>query len=85
MSNCKSGRLFPAIPHKRFPIEGLECNVCKGTGYIPDNDYDPSKGRSMKEDRINRRVSLRDEAKRLSIDVTDLSLMERGIFKRKDE
>jgi hypothetical protein len=75
--------LYPAIPHDHFPGNGIECDICKGTGIFPDYyDYLPEKGKAMKDDRINRMVHLRDEVLRTGIDARTLSRMEKGYFKK---
>jgi hypothetical protein len=79
--NCKQGRLYPAIPHEGFPEPGLECDICKGYGILPDCIlYDPTRGDTIKTDRILRGATLRDEAIRLNRDASWLSRRERGFF-----
>lgn len=81
--NCKLGRLYPAIPHENFPESGLQCDVCHGSGILPEYlDYLPEQGKLLKENRIKNNVHLKDEAHRLKIDMRKLSLMERGYFRK---
>lgn len=84
--NCESGKLFPAVPHKNLPADGLICEICNGTGELPDYyNYLPDVGRIMKEDRLRRDVRLRDEAIATGKDVGILSREERGYFKKGGE
>jgi hypothetical protein len=84
--NCKSGRLYPAIPHKGFPESGLQCDVCKGSGILPEYyNYLPEEGEILKQDRLRRNMTLRDEAFRLRKDVRWVSKRERGYFKKGGE
>lgn len=81
--NCKLGRMYPAIPHENFPESGLQCDVCHGSGILPEYfNYLPKLGKIIKDDRIRRNMTLRDEAHRLHVDARRLSCMERGYFKR---
>jgi len=81
--NCKLGRVFPAVPHENFPESGLQCDVCHGSGILPEYfNYLPEQGKLLKESRLRRDVRLRDEAHRLGIDARRLSVMERGYFKK---
>jgi hypothetical protein len=79
--NCNHGRLFPLIPHKGFPAKGILCDICNGTGTLPDNiDYRQDDGKLLKGERFRSGRTLREEATRLNIDVSELSKMERGYF-----
>lgn len=83
--NCKQGRLFPAIPHENFPETGLECDICNGTGILPESyDYLPNKGKALKDERIKEQVHLREASLKQGISAWMLSRKERGYFE-KDE
>ncbi|MFA5395311.1 MAG: hypothetical protein WC346_04755 [Methanogenium sp.] len=81
--NCKNGKMFPAIPHKGFPVNGLICSICEGTGELPNNiDYNPDEGKLMKGERFRSGRTLKEESIRLNIDASILSEMERGYFRK---
>lgn len=62
------------------PME-LNCELCVGTGHIDAGTRENYRlGRAMRSSRIDRRLSLREEAKRLSISPYDLSKAEQGII-----
>lgn len=79
--NCLKGRLFPFIPHKNFPKDGLICDICDGSGNLPNNiSYNPILGDIWKGSRISKGIKLKEQAKQLKINVIKLSKMERGYF-----
>ncbi len=79
--NCKKGRLFSAIPHKTFPTNGLLCDICSGSGKLPDYiSYDPILGDIWKGSRISKGITLREQSKLLKMSPSKLSKMERGYF-----
>lgn len=79
--NCLKGKIFPAIPHKSFPIEGMYCDICNGTNILPSHiKYDPILGDIWKGSRISKGFTLREQSKQLKINVIKLSKMERGYF-----
>lgn len=59
----------------------FKCSTCKGEGQITEKRMELiKKGEAMREDRITRNVSQREEAKRLGIDVVTYSQMEHGTY-----
>lgn len=57
----------------------LKCSTCKGTGEITEEHMKRiEEGRKLHEGRIARRVSQREEAKRLNMDVVLYSKVEHG-------
>jgi hypothetical protein len=78
---CKGWKFITCV----IPPKAVTCQICAGTGNLPDDiTYDPDRGHKMYYERLNRCVTLRDEAKRLGIDAGDLARMERGFFKGGD-
>lgn len=81
--SCLDGKIYPAFPHTKKAAMGITCEDCHGTGrlQISKDQYDRWKesGEKMKNDRIERRMTLKDEANYLGIDVCLLSAMERGV------
>lgn len=77
--------LFPLYadhvpPEKRKPVIELTCDLCEGKGQIATQTFHLwNQGRAMREDRLKRGMSLRNEAKRLGILPSVLSARERGI------
>jgi hypothetical protein len=60
----------------------IDCELCEKTGKIGREKVAWRKaGRRMREERIARRVVLREEAKKRGMDPLLLSRMERGIVK----
>ena len=56
-----------------------ECQMCRGFKTIPEHQLEwIAAGKALKEQRIAKRITLRDMAKHLGVDVCDLSRMERG-------
>lgn len=63
------------------PIE-IDCVACTGTGTRPDEQAQwIEEGKAMKENRIARNLSLREEAARRKMNPAELSEMERGLRK----
>lgn len=63
------------------PIE-IPCLMCKGKKEITEEQLQWIKdGEAMRLDRRARDMSVREEAKRLGIKASDLSLMEMGMIK----
>ena len=79
---CK-GKKQVVIFFCTYPGMGVvPCHVCDGKGTIENEQLKMKEfGEQVKADRIKRKVLLRDEAKRLNIDVTKLSKLERGLLK----
>jgi hypothetical protein len=64
---------------KPHTMEVLPCSFCDGTGEVPPERLAAyQRGRTIRESRILRGVSLREEAKRLGITAVELSRIERG-------
>jgi len=56
-----------------------ECQMCRGYKTIPNHQLEwIASGKALKEQRIDRRITLRDMAKHLDINAGELSQMERG-------
>ncbi len=63
-------------------FEALPCPSCDATGRIDAHFHQWEKiGRKMREDRIKREKTLRDEARERKINVCNLSRMECGLMK----
>jgi hypothetical protein len=78
--NCISGYIY-AAPNPDFI--GMRCEVCNGTGKFPDDYlYLPKLGKLVKDSLIVRKLTLREAAKEYEIDVVELSLWKRGIFRK---
>ena len=57
----------------------INCLKCRGKGTITETMLTwAARGEAMRQDRISRKVSLREEAERLSIPPVELSQMEHG-------
>jgi excinuclease UvrABC ATPase subunit len=79
--NCIGGFVYAAVPHADFI--GVRCPVCNGTGKFPsDYLYLPKVGKLVKDSLIVRKLTLREAAKEYEIDVVELSLWKRGIFRK---
>lgn len=60
----------------------MTCSNCRGKGAIPDNLLSwAAQGEAMKQDRLERRLSLKTEAERLGIHQTELYQMEHGTIR----
>ncbi len=58
----------------------IDCFTCKGIGTVtPEHMALIRDGRKLRQDRISRGVTLRDEAAALGITAVELSRMERGV------
>ena len=67
---CGGGRCTQAV---------LDCRTCGGTGEVTEEHAARiAEGERLRHDRIARRVSLREEAKRLGISPVELSHREQG-------
>lgn len=65
-SGCDPCRMFP-------------CHRCKGAGSVPDEMAEwMEAGKRLKEDRLARNMTLRQEAEARELRVSELSDMERG-------
>ena len=90
---CDGGKnplcCFPAFPNKRMLEKTNEelmkifhCTQCGGTGTVSNEMLEwIVDGQTLKNRRIEARITLRDAAKRLNIQVSILSEMERGVRK----
>lgn len=57
----------------------VDCSTCKGAGTVtPEHMQRIVDGRKRRDDRVARRVSLAEEARRLGIKPVELSAIERG-------
>lgn len=82
--NCCDGRIFAAFPHNVKSAAGIECDVCKGTGVLPDDIvYDPVRGGQIKKMRFDKQMTLRMWCIHQHIDACEQSRMERGFFRGK--
>ena len=81
--DCEGRKSFGVIICGR-PLGGcntgfLACSLCKGTGEIPESQLSwVARGEAMRNDRLSRDMSGREEAKRLGISAAELSDMEMG-------
>lgn len=79
--HCKGKKVFLSfitIKGKCSPQE-IDCFTCKGAGSITEDHSDRIvKGEMVRLDRINRKLSLRQEAQRLGIKPIGLARLERG-------
>ena len=77
-----TGVVESKVLDKDRPIIRHSCDMCKGTGKIKDVQVDwIIKGLELKESRLGQNVSIRMAAKKLDIEVTYISQMERGVIK----
>lgn len=73
---CSGAGVLRAALH---PIE-WECDLCAGKGAINEERQAAREaGRKAREERLQRRVTLRQEAERLGISPSALSRRERGV------
>lgn len=79
--NCKGRKTcqsFVTVKGK-CSFQEIDCFTCKGAGFITGTHYDRIiKGEAMRLDRINRNLSLRQEAHRLGMKPIELARLERG-------
>jgi hypothetical protein len=74
------GHSRPFLKWEKLSIMTFGCDFCGETGKVTQKDLNRrAKGKKLRDDRVAREVTLRDEAKRLGIGVVELSNMERGI------
>jgi len=58
-----------------------ECVMCRGLKTIPEHQLEwIAAGRALREQRISRRITLRDMATLIGVGVVDLSQVERGLI-----
>lgn len=78
--HCKGAKVLHGFACPGFrPVE-LQCFRCLGNGQVPDSDLEAyEKGQQMRDDRLKRDMSLREEAARLHISPVELSHMEQGL------
>lgn len=76
------GRILALGCGKKGPVGlSFDCELCENSGEIDERKSAwREEGRRMKEERIARKVVLRNEAKRRGMDPLTLSRMERGIL-----
>jgi hypothetical protein len=61
----------------------LICDVCNGAKVLPDDiEYNPEKGKFLKDERIAAGLTLRQQAIADHADVVELSRNERGFFRK---
>lgn len=62
-------------------LESLDCPACEGKGEVSEATLARlQKGRRMREDRLARGLSVREEAARLGISLLQLGRLERGVM-----
>src|SRR5208337_1315311 len=67
------------------PIE-VNCDICGGSGKLPpDLDYDPKRGRNMRDERQAQDLSLREFCKKQGVSPAERSKMERGFFPKEEQ
>lgn len=83
---CRGAKVLPSFVHYT-PESGKQsgfdpdhpCSLCQGNGEITEEHAARIvEGDRLREDRVARKVSLRDEAKRLGIEPAKLSALENG-------
>ena len=68
------------VIHAAFHDVEIPCNQCKGTGEVPEEMIAwIERGMEIRDERLSRKVTLRDEAKRLDVGVMTISAIERGL------
>ena len=73
---CNGEKVIRAVLHD---VE-IACDQCDGTGTVPDEMLTwIERGKEIRAERLARKVTLRDEAKRLGVDVMTISAIERGL------
>lgn len=80
-SHCKGRKSYPSFvtTRKGCSLQEIDCFTCKGVGSITEDHYDRIiKGETIRLDRIERKLSLRQEALRLGIKPIELARLERG-------
>lgn len=79
LGNPKSIAHFNMGENKPHEWREVECDACEGTGRVTQQRMDAiTDGRKLRDDRIARDMSLREEAQRLGISPAQLSRRERG-------
>lgn len=74
------GRFTSMFPLKN-PHFVLDCDLCSATGKVSDEQIQwREKGSKFRDARIDRVETLRDFARRHSLDVSDVSKAERGVI-----
>lgn len=62
-------------------LESLDCPACAGKGEVSEAVLERLvEGRRMREDRLDRGLSVREEAKRLGLTAVQLGRLERGVM-----
>lgn len=75
----KAGPAFVDYADGSGELKIVACHTCKGIGEITEEHAERMKvGAQLRRDRLNRRLTLNDEAKRLGITPTALSAVEFG-------
>lgn len=76
------GRQFVHLNTKdptKHGFQWVDCSRCGGSKFISDVEMAAIvRGRELRKDRAERRMSLREESQRLGISVVELSRRERG-------
>ena len=79
--HCKGRKTSPTFVTTKTgcSFREIDCFTCKGAGFITRDHRDRIvKGEGIRLERINRGLSLRQEALRLGIKPIDLARLERG-------
>lgn len=72
----------PIIVKGKTKIIEMQCDLCNGTGKIEDEKIDwIIKGEELKKYRLRKNFSIREAARVLGMDASNLSKMERGVIK----
>lgn len=79
LGSPKSIAHFNMGENKPHEWREIECDACEGTGRVTQHRMDAiTEGKKLRQDRIERNMSLREEAQRLGISPVQLSRRERG-------
>ena len=77
---CSGTGITLSIACPGFKISELPCEMCDSTGSLtPERQAAIQRGAAVRDDRLARNMTLREEAKRLDINAVKLSKRERGL------
>jgi len=75
----------PILIKGKVSVAEFPCDVCNQTGQITHlKELWVAKGKAIKQYRLERGYGLREAAKKLNVDASNLSKMERGVIKPKN-